>query len=210
MSHSFFNFHFSGKYVHNTCGGAGPFPAFRRLDCAEEDEVPKPAWDFYIEYSRACLKSQPQPAPTTRPYPPPTTGTPGTIVPVPAPTRKPTPAFVPPTGNRPTPKPYVPSEPYVPYDSSTAKTSTYSSGSESTEKKSNWVRNLFFVAIIGAAGLFYYKRRSDQFSFVRYRTTRNYAGGESEMYSAPYSGLALDSSTTFQPPSLPPTPAEMT
>ena len=42
------------SYIENQCGGAGPFPAFRRLDCG--GEISKPAWDFYTEYSRDCLE----------------------------------------------------------------------------------------------------------------------------------------------------------
>merc|ERR1711966_201720 len=40
-------------FVEDTCGGAGPFPAFRRLDCG--GEIAKPAWDFHTMYSRGCV-----------------------------------------------------------------------------------------------------------------------------------------------------------
>ena len=225
-SHLFFFFSFlnsQGTFVHDGCGGAGPFPAFRRLDC--EDEIPKPSWDFYNEYARACLKNQPTPSsggddtPKVSPTKPPT----GTKAPTtPQPTRATTP--------RPTPKPYIPSgggsspsgpsspsepsggssKPYYPPggaddDDSTSSSSSYSS---SGGKKKHHFRNFFLVCLIGGVGFYYYKRRTDAFSFGRHRNTRNYAGGGSEMYSAPYSGLTMDSgSGAFQPPSLPPTPS---
>ena len=91
-----------GTFVHDGCGGAGPFPAFRRLDC--EEEIPKPSWDFYNEYSRACLKNQPTPSSN------------GGNSPKPSPTRAPTtPQPTRATTPRPTPKPYNP-KPYTPSD----------------------------------------------------------------------------------------------
>jgi len=42
------------EYVMEGCGGTGPFPAFRRLDC--DGEIPKESWDFYNKYSVGCLE----------------------------------------------------------------------------------------------------------------------------------------------------------
>lgn len=210
-------------FVHENCGGAGPFPAFRRLDC--EDELPKPSWDFYNDFAHACLKNgsdgkyQPRPTPASNEGDVPQ-ATPSGNPPTPAPTPyKP----VTPATKRPT-KPYIPSggsggsppgpayptgggSPTKPYssddDDSTDSSSSYSS---SGKKKRHPVRNFFLVCLVGGIGCYFYKRRTDAFSFGQYRNTRNYAGGESEMYSsAPYSGLS--SSGDFQPPSLPPTPS---
>ena len=55
-------------YVSDTCGGAGTFPAFRRLDCASE--IPKAAWDFYWLYAKECLGPVP-PTSGNKPSPPP-------------------------------------------------------------------------------------------------------------------------------------------
>ncbi|KAL7545476.1 hypothetical protein ACHAWF_008825 [Thalassiosira exigua] len=44
------------SYVKHLCGGAGPFPAFRRLDCGKE--VAKSVWDFHTLYQRGCLKKK--------------------------------------------------------------------------------------------------------------------------------------------------------
>lgn len=212
------------KFVRDGCG-VGAFPAFRRLDCGEEATTTqsKEAWDFYQSYTKACLndddddrywddyvddddeESYDSPKPRD---------------PTPFPTPRPTTQYIPPGGSsgskpaptpptpRPTTKPYIPSGPSGPSGSTTTKDyKPYDSGSTSDEGKSHGVRNFLLVCLIGAVGVVYYKRRTDAFSFVRYRNTRNYAAGESEMYSGSYSGLAMDSmSGAFQPPTLPPTP----
>jgi hypothetical protein len=52
-----------------------------------------------------------------------------------------------------------------------------------------------------------YKRRADGFNFVPYRQLRhNYSNFDDQDM---YSGLALESSTTFEPPTLPPTPMQL-
>jgi hypothetical protein len=101
------------------------------------------------------------------------------------------------------PKPYVPSDdpkPYVPSDSK-------SSTDTKKKKKSHFLRNLLLLCLIGGGGYYYYKRRADAFNFGRYRRTRNFdfEGGESGggMYSN------LNNSTSFEPPTLPPTPTAM-
>lgn len=202
----------TGTFMHDGCGGAGPFPAFRRLDCA--DEISKASWDFYQDYASHCLDAYEPPKPSS----PSGSGGDGRYVPMPStpapyasPTKPPNPA---PTGAstpRPTPVPYTPpssggdSKPYVPPDDDDTIVPYKPAGSK---KKSHHFRNFVIFCVICGAGFYYYKRRTDAFSFVRYRQSRNYAGGESEMYSAPYSGLTMDSgSNSFQPPSLPPTPS---
>jgi hypothetical protein len=70
-------------------------------------------------------------------------------------------------------------------------------------KKHHFFRNVFFLGIIGGVGYWYYKKRSEAFSFVRYRRGPRNFGGDSEMYT----GLAMDGSSSFEPPSLPPPPS---
>jgi uncharacterized membrane protein YgcG len=220
-------------FVHDGCGGAGPFPAFRRLDCDEEGEgsISEAAWDFYKQYSGACLPPEEDTGDDK-----PSGGDVKPVAPVAPPTPRPTVRA--PTAPKPAPTPATPrptSKPYIPSGSSGSSSSSSfgsggSSGSSSSSSSSNSIpyvpqgdsydssfqssssggsshrlRNFLIFCVLGGVGFVYYKRRSDAFSFVRYRNTRNYAGGESEMYSAPYSGLTMDSgSGAFQPPSLPP------
>ena len=185
-------------------------PAFRRLDC--EDEISKPSWDFYNDFARNCLKNgsdgkyRPRPTPS------------GNDTPASTPTdppRTPSPTEARPATPRPTAKPYVPpgSSPTKPYyppseDDDSTNSNSYSSSSGS-ERKKHHVRNFFIVCLFAGVCYYLYKRRSNQFSFAPYRGSRNYAGGESEMYSAPYSGLAMSEGSVgaFEPPSLPPTPS---
>lgn len=194
-------------FVRNGCGGTGPFPAFRRLDC--DKEVSAASWSFYQTFADKCVKSSgdgsgPKPAP----------------VPVPSPTSP---------GTRPT-KPYTPTDdslspadsgktptdsgggkPYVAPDESDSKKS-YTPPSEKKSSGWRWLWNLFWICAIAGIAYYVYKRRADGFSFIRYRRMRNagssfgYYGGEgSDMYA----GLSLESSTSFEPPRLPPTPAAM-
>ena len=131
------------EYVKNDCGNAGPFPAFRRLDC--QDEIPEEAWDFYKKFSKKCLKGSdgipPSDPPSLKPPVPVPSPTPDT--PKPAPKPAPVPVPVPtPSGDKPTPKPYIPSDdndskPYVP-----------SSDTDDDKKsKSHWFRNLVIFSV---------------------------------------------------------------
>jgi len=202
-------------FVKKGCGTSGPFPAFRKLDC--DREVPKPAWDFYEQYASSCLKGDNGIAPKPSPS-----------VPVPSPSQPvapstptepvPTPTNVTPKDNTnpsdadgsgvfsPTQKPYIPSDgPKKPYSPSDA--SSGSSSSSKKPKKRHFFRNFFLFCCLAGVGYYLYKRRTDSFNFIQYRRMRNfdYDAGESEMYGN------LNSSTTFEPPSLPPPPAhEMT
>lgn len=193
------------QYVHDTCGGAGPFPAFRKLDC--DGEISSTAWDFYKLFSSSCLggdNDEPV-VPKPKPIKPATPETPSSY-------KKPTMAPVKPETPKPY-RPYVPPKEYEPKESQEAKPyvppeeqgkKKYVSSEE--KQKSHWFRNLFLLCLLVGAGYYYYKRRSDSFSFIRYRRARPYNAGESEMYSS----LAMDSgSSSFEPPTLPPTPAAM-
>jgi hypothetical protein len=197
------------EFVKNDCGNAGPFPAFRRLDC--QDEIPDEAWDFYKKFAKKCLKGSDGVAPTEPPAPKPPTPKPVPDDPKPSPTPDPKPAPNPVpvpsptvTTDRPTPKPYIPSD-----------DSDYTPSSDAEEKKkSHWFRNMLVVGVLAALGYFVYKKRFDGFNFLQYRRRTfgrggfqygmvNSGMGENEMYGN------LNSSTTFEPPSLPPTPQQM-
>jgi hypothetical protein len=212
MMEHFGSFDFSSKdqceYVKSDCGGAGTFPAFRRLDC--EGEISDEGWSFYKQFNTSCLNGDdgfpPGDNPTPKPY-----------VPSPTPDVQPGPVDTPtakpyePSADKPTFKPYVPSDgngpsPYVPSDQSTE-----------GKKKSAWFRNLLIAMALGGIAYYIYKKRSQGFNFVQYRRRvfgNHFGGGfeygmvntgqaESEMFSN------LNSSTTFEPPSLPPTPHMM-
>ena len=193
-----------GEFAKKGCGGAGPFPAFRKLNCGSE--IPSDAWSFYNEYASNCLSGSDGIAPVPAPTPNQPVG-PSPVAPSPVST----PAPVPSSGGADTPtlKPYVPPDasPYKPADSESNK----DEASSDKKKKSHWFRNLVLLGLVGAGGYYYYKRRFDSFNFVQYRRNRLFGGGgysaapmgENEMYSS------LNNSTTFEPPSLPPTPTSM-
>ncbi|CAB9521753.1 expressed unknown protein [Seminavis robusta] len=207
------------QFVQDGCGKSGAFPVLRRIDC--EAEISSAAWGFYQDYAKNCLEATAAPAAV-----PADKDTPAPVAPL-------TPRPTAPTGPKPEPTPRPTMKPYVPTDSSSANKKPYvvpsdsssststankkpyypsdyvpAEDSDSSGKKSHFFRNFFIVLVLGGAGFVYYKKRTEAFSFVRYRNSRNYAGGESEMYSAPYSGLTMDSASgAFQPPSLPPTPS---
>lgn len=200
----------------DNCGGVGPFPAFRRLDCAEQ--LRQDSWDFYKAFRNNCLKGDDGIAPTG----PPVSQSP--VAPTPtSPITKPTfaPVSESPMG-QPTLKPYIPpdaspSRPYTPEPSSDPVTnptpyvpSDQKSPAAGEKKKSHFFRNFFFICLLGAGGYYVYKRRFDSFNFVQYRRR----GGAGPGYNMMYSGESemfsnLNSSTTFEPPSLPPTPTAM-
>jgi len=183
-------------YVKTTCGDAGPFPAFRRLDCG--GEISKASWDFYKTYARDCLQGDdgipPSESPgdkTPAPTPPPSKGGGGSSVKTPIPTAKP---YVPDGGGG--YKPYVPSND----DDDT--------GSDSKPKTSHFWRNILIMGVLGGGGYWYYKRHSESFSFIRYRQApRNFGGSDGNTL---YNGLAMESgASNFEPPSLPPPPSAM-
>ena len=183
-------------YLEGGCDGVGPFPSFRRLDCASEVSVE--AWDFYDKYASYCLGNG---------VVQPTAATPTTRAPAPSqPTKHPT------TNNAVNPSLIKPTA-YVPAFDDDDDDNVRPSYSPPDEKKSHWFRNLFLLALFGGIGFVIYKRRADGFNFVRYRRVSMFGGGgggyagggDADMYS----GFALEGSTTFEPPSLPPTPMSM-
>lgn len=180
--------------THNNCGGTLPFPAFRRFDC--QSEIPESAWDFYTEYSKFCLSPIPG---TPAPSPKVTPGKPPII-----------PYNIPVDPNRVRPGPYN-QAPTSEDSKKDEKRSKYKSPDE--KRESHWFRNLTIVAILCGIAYFLYKRQSDGFNFVRYRRMTNFGAGGSGRYGMDdndmFSGLSLESSTTFEPPSLPPTPMSM-
>ena len=187
-------------FMKKNCGGAGAFPAFRRLDC--DGEIDSDAWDFYRKYEKNCLQGDngtpPDDSPVSKP----------TEAPVKAPTKPSSPTKAP--ANSPTLLPYIPSDdnakpkPYIPSDSR---------GSSKKEKKSksHWFRNLVLLGLLGGGGYYLYKRRFDSFNFMQYRRVRNFGNFGYDMDGDDSGGMYsnLNSSTSFEPPSLPPTPQMM-
>eukprot|EP00526_Cylindrotheca_closterium_P000255 CAMPEP_0113649964 /NCGR_PEP_ID=MMETSP0017_2-20120614/26570_1 /TAXON_ID=2856 /ORGANISM="Cylindrotheca closterium" /LENGTH=869 /DNA_ID=CAMNT_0000562413 /DNA_START=55 /DNA_END=2664 /DNA_ORIENTATION=- /assembly_acc=CAM_ASM_000147 len=212
--------------IFNTCGGVGPFPGFRRLDC--DKEVSSEAWDFYKTFSKNCKDGMPTLAPATPVSQP--TSAPVTSAPIAQPTTPTQTPYVPPDAS-PTLKPYVPPDasPTVPYNpppeasptpSPIANPTPYIPSDQTADanggepkKSSHFFRNFFILCLLGGGGYYVYKKRFATFNFVQYRRrgynmmyNRQQPGGysgESEMFSN------LNSSTTFEPPTLPPTPAAM-
>lgn len=172
-------------YIEDRCGGAGPFPAFRRLDC--DKEIPKQAWDFYLDYSNKCVKGVLPPEPHQNPRPAPSPNNKHKSIPYHSPT---TPYVAPPDS---TAEPSnVEPDPYVP-----------------EEKKHKHHFFLFFVLFcsVGAAGYWYKKRKMDYFDYTRYRRVRarNY-GQDGNMFE----GLSgNNAASSFEPPSLPPPPSQL-
>jgi hypothetical protein len=179
------------------CGDIGPFPSFRRLDCAKE--IPATSWEFYQQYKNGCLKdgSDSKPNPVT----------PATPAPVPSD----------PKSNTKPPTPYQPIKPSniqptrgggggKPSNGEDKKENTkptYKSPDDE-KKRSHWFRNMVLLGLL-VGGIYYVYKRRSEFSFVRYRRMRHHNFDDGDLYS----GLSLESSTTFEPPSLPPTPSTM-
>jgi len=203
------------SYIQDGCGGSGPFPAFRRLDCGTEVSVE--AWEFYRSYSRGChevIDTTEESKTVLKPNEIPVVTPNSQSKPIPVPARvPPTPAPVAASKKMntvPTPYPTRPVMPYIPWDGSTSFEEYQPYESPTTGKKSHFFRNFFFICVISAVGFLYYKNQSDSFNFVRYRNSRNYGGATSDMNGGSYSGLAnMESSTSFEPPSLPPTPSSI-
>lgn len=224
------------QFVHDGCGLNVPFPSFRRLDCDKEegeDSLAKDVWEFYQRFSDRCLNGDAGPAP---PSPtPPTPAAPVPSSPSESSNKKP---YVPPE-KRGDKKPYVPPEskpspsPTMP-TSDTSSNSTNTSPSEASKaskKKSHWLRNLFWLAVLGGGGYWYYKTwgtslegiaiflglvvRCFRSVVARIRGGRlSFTDGGGYGYDSTgsdtiYSGLAMESSTTFEPASLPPPPSAM-
>jgi len=211
--------------IFNTCGGVGPFPGFRRLDC--DKEVSSEAWEFYQTFSKNCKASDfgmPTLGPASPAAPPadvPVTNAPNVsptapsarpVVPYPTlkpyvpPDASPTVPYSPPSQDSPSPIPYP--TPYIPADQK--------ADANEQQKESHIFRNFFILCLLGGGGYYVYKKRFATFSFIQsrrrgggsYNMMHNNGNpgvyrGESEMFSN------LNSSTTFEPPSLPPTPAAM-
>eukprot|EP00980_Cylindrotheca_fusiformis_P002818 scaffold672_cov126-Cylindrotheca_fusiformis.AAC.19 len=199
-----------------SCGGVGPFPAFRRLDC--DKELSTESWDFYSLFQDKCLEGDDGIPPT---------GTLRPVAPTPAPMNRTNFPTQSPVG-KPTPKPYIPpdaspSRPYIPPTDPTvapaqapnSKPTPYVPSDQKApsgggKKKSHWFRNLIILCLLGAGGYYVYKKRFATFNFVQYRRRGGAGGGYNMMYSGESEMFSnLNSSTTFEPPSLPPTPAAM-
>jgi len=202
------------KYVEEMCGGAGPFPAFRRLDCG--GEIAKSAWDFHTMYSRGCLGVAPPTSSSTNVVP-------ARIHPHahPAPTiPKSSPSYK---------TPATENKQYTPYDANGAsdeKKPYYSSSDPEEEndtsdtytekKKHHFFRNTFIIGILATCGFIFHKKRRENFDYMRFRQlreARNYASGLNAREGTggggmgDYSGVSMGDSCSFEPPTLPPMPS---
>ena len=167
---------------------------------------------MYTQYKKNCFKDvapapKPQPQPVAPPVPKPTPPAPKPAPPVPKPTPKkyvpstpnnkpgipdvfPNPTDVIPNNNMPTPKKYVSPD----------------------AKRRHPFRNFVLICIVGCAGYWVYKRRTEfdysQFRIARARNYSPYAQGNdgSEMYDS-LSMTDTSGVSSFQPPSLPPPPS---
>lgn len=166
------------KYLEQGCGGVGPFPAFRKLDCG--NDIPYEEWNLYQQYSQGCQKSGG-----------------GGHIPAPPP--------ISPPGPRPPPYPPVsPTDqrPYVPPEE------RQSAKGDKEQQASHWIRNLFVFGLVGCVLMLAWERRGEFELYNFRRARRNYGAGAAQENSL-YNGLTLESSTTFEPPTLPPTPMQM-
>ncbi|KAL7542687.1 hypothetical protein ACHAWF_007229 [Thalassiosira exigua] len=207
-------------FVNSQCGGAGPFPSFRRLDCGKE--VSKSAWDFHQMYERGCLKK----SSPSYPSPSPPSSSSGSVPEPVAPTSHTIPAHISPTSSSTANK-----KQYKPYGangaSDTEEKKEYHSdyqGDDSeeeadkyTQKKTHhFVRTFFLLALVALpVGYVVLKRRRDNFNYMRFRQmreARNYAGGAAAGGGGggQYSGVSMSDSCSFEPPTLPPTPSDNT
>lgn len=175
-------------YVESQCGGAGPFPAFRRLDCG--GEIAKSAWDFHTMYERGCLKSSSSgsvPTPAVTPSTPSTPSGPAS-----------TPSYTKPSSAAEEKKQY---KPYDPNGATDEKKPYYSKSDPVPEeddttnykekKKHHFVRNTFILAILAGVGYVMYKKRKENFNYMRFRQlreARNYAGGLNAGGGGEYTG----------------------
>lgn len=184
------------EFVQGTCGGAGPLPSFRRLDCGKE--LPETSWDFYNQYSKFCIAADSK-GNATSPVSPPAAAplTPKVATKPPTPYQPVKPSNI---------KPPPDKKPSYNGDRSNNRP-TYKSPDE--KKKSHWFIYFVLIGLVCGVGYYIYKKQSDGFNLVRYRRMTNFRSGGSYMDDDMFSGLTLESSTNFEPPSLPPTPMSM-
>jgi hypothetical protein len=198
-----FDNHDQCAYVENLCGGAGPFPAFRRLDCG--GEIAKPAWDFHTMYERGCLKT------SSNPNGSPSIPNPPQVNPLTPVTPKTTPEK----------KQYQPSgsdekKPYYSSPDSEPAPDTTPSHAEKT-RTHHFFGYTFILMVLLSVGYIWNKKRRENFDYMRFRQlreARNYAGGLNSGFGArsggDYAGLSMADSCSFEPPSLPPMPSTNT
>ena len=187
------------KYVETSCGGAGPFPAFRALDCG--GEIAKSAWDFHTMYERGCLGSSSSSSSNSYPTPPSPATSPST-------SSHSSPRISPSTETKKQYKPYNPNgesdekKPYTSPADSDSKADSY------TEKKTHhFFRNTIIIMILATVGFVVHKKRRENFNYMRFRQmreARSYAGGMGGSDSGgDYAGVSV-SDSSFEPPTLPP------
>jgi hypothetical protein len=167
------------------CNGSGAFPAFRRLDCGKE--ISKGAWDFFNEYSKACVQGS-SGGGDNAPIPP-VTPTTAPIAPLPIPSG----GDSSPSSTS-TPKPTVP---YVPNPDD-----PLSPGKQAASTWKTRRHPFLWLLVLGGVGFAVYKvakrrRHTSAFDFVRYHRHLNTRDDEldAELFNQRETG-------SFEPPSV--------
>jgi outer membrane biosynthesis protein TonB len=164
---------------------------------------------MYTDYKAKCMGDVP---PKIKPIPSPPKPVPSPPKPVPSP---------PQPYPKPTPKKYIPSNPDVdptpsvlPGDSSSANKKYVP---PEAEKKSYFFRKFIILGVVGIAGYWIYKRRTE-FNYASFRMSRTrnaypyptngqeYGGDSEGMYDS-LTMMDQSGGTSFQAPSLPPPPS---
>jgi len=191
------------------CGGSGPFPAFRRLDCGTE--IPKPAWDFYTLYSRSCDKdhavSSSSTTSTTKTTKPKNTSSTSSSSSTTATTPSAHPLLekIAKDAQEQATNTQV-SDPYTGNSEGSSIAASTKSHKYHSSDSGGSHHFLWFLAICSTFGGIYYYRKnysSSEFDFARfqrYQNNRFMNRGQGD--EAMYSGLTEGSS--FEPPTLPP------
>jgi len=171
-------------FVAGGCGGVGPFPSFRRLDCIKE--IPKSTWDFYLAYKDGCVGEDEDEKDAKKKK----------VIPTPSP--PPILAPVIPSSNS-DKIPYIPEDSKYPSDKYTPENdSSNSAVYVSGDSKKSHVGLWFFFTTAVAAFVFVLYKRRQPFDIPHYRY-RN-ASRNSEFL---YGGLVDQPSAGFEPPVLP-------
>ena len=198
--------------MHDGCGGVGPFPSFRRLDCNQE--LSEEAWGMYLDYERNCLRVDPaRPDPKPAPVPPPAPGpSPGSN-----------------HAGSSTPSPSAQKNyPYKNNDDDTSTDDLFPNDSGSKKYVPREAKNkshagkffkfVFFCLLAGGVYWYFKNRYDGDFSLSlgsicnrnninlnQFRRTRNFGGADNDGL---YDSLNMDmAQSSFQPPSLPPPPS---
>ena len=224
-------------YVHDGCGVSQPFPVFRRIDCDVNHEVSQEGWDFYKSFESKCLGQGPAPTPSG-PGPAPTPAGPTPSSPTDKKPYVPPEDRGKDDKKKDDKKDDTPpaddnndDTPDASGNSTDTNDSPAKGSSGSSGKSSGFMHKVFWFCVLVGGGYWYYKVWGTSpegikkfcimilrllmslYGRIRARFTGGNAGGtygyDSSGSDAMYSGLAMESSTTFEPAHLPPPPSAM-